>query len=344
MILVLGWMPSGCTSRALKILTPVQLLKQLPQGTEVIQKPLMLLTKPEAKAPSHGGHSGSEVSAPLRMTHGVPVIDAHLNGVTIPLIIDTGCQPTLMVDPESAVRASVLVVKPAQGSLVLEGTLGEEDALLGRVQQLSLTDWRIEGPLCLIRSQQTYMAGLFQRRKLPLNLFGMALPLHACSYMTIDYPHERVVFGFHQHYQPVKNRHVWSVPMILRDGLPHVRLRHGGVRWEAVIDTGANPTMTITPEIAQQCGAMSSLSQVDGYRLGIGVMSGLKDRDKLQRVVLHRIQGLGPELSHVPATIANFTPRVGSGLLRHYRVTLDFKRQLLWLEEEGLKEQGDPAS
>lgn len=259
-------------------------------------------------------------------------MDAALNNEVVPLILDTGCQPALVVDQSAAAWMKVPVLRSAPGRLVLKGALGTETALLGRVQRLNLSGWRLEDVPCLIRPPHTDAGAASLLQRMPMNLFGMALPLHACSYLTIDYPQGRAIFGFQKPYVPGRGKSAWHVPLIMRDGTPHVSLSCGGVTWEALVDTGTTAGVTITPQIVRRCGVTSSLTGTDMSILGVGAASSAGS-SRIRRAALPGIHGLGPELQDLTVNVASYSPRVGSQLLSRYRVTLDFQRQRLWLEE-----------
>jgi predicted aspartyl protease len=304
------------------------------QEAEVVRDPIVLLTRPDMEAMRQHRGGSHEVSVSIRMSRGVPVIDAGVNHEAVPLILDTGCQPTLVIDSKAAAWTKVEVLKVARGTLVMEGILGNETASLGRVQRLNLSDWQIEGVPCLIRSHHTSSGASSLLQQIPVNLFGMALPLRACSYLTVDYPRGRAIFGFQKTYIPRSGGRVWNVPLIMRDGTPHVTLSYGGVKWEALVDTGTTAGLTITPQIAKRCGVMSSLTKTDVPVLGVGITNDARG-PRVQRVTLPQLQGLGPELRDLTVNVASYSPRIGSRLLSRYRMTLDFQRQCLWLEEQG---------
>ena len=88
----------------------------------------------------------------------------------------------------------------------------------------------------------------------------------------------------------------------------------------------------LTHEVARRANLLASARTLPGQRFGVGVADG-EALNTLHRVIVPKLFGLGPTMREVPAFIVRDEPKVGSGLLAHYRATLDFRRKILWLEE-----------
>ncbi len=274
------------------------------------------------------------VQVPMRWRYGLPVIEAGMNGHRVLLIVDTGSQGTLVLDAATALRIRAATVDHALDRFHLEGTLGREPVILGSIRHTQIGTWSIDNLPCLIRTHQSMVGGALGRRALPLNIWGMAFLLQSCSYLTLDYPAERITFGFDSGYRPQAGRRNWQVPFRLRGGVPYITLEHAGVRWEALVDSGANGTLEISRATAQRTGLLNQAQAIVGQRLGVGTGS-VGSRVAMLRANVPVLKGLGPALYDVPAYVVGESPKVGSAVLRQYRVTLDFRRKVMWLEERG---------
>ncbi len=277
------------------------------------------------------GNQGS-VQLPLKWRYGLPAMDTGINGQTVSLIVDTGSEGCLVLDADTAVKAKVATLKHAPDRFHLDGTLGREPAILGSAQHIQAGAWVINNLPCLIRTHQSVTGGAFRRRALALNIWGMALVLKSCSFLTLDYPAGTVTFGFESGFHPRKGSRVWQAPMRIRGGMPYVTLEHGGARWESLVDSGANGTLEIPRPVAERTGLMRNARMVVGERVGVGT-SGAGSAVPLVKAYVPALKGLGPTLHEVPAYVVDAGPKIGSGLLRLFRVTLDFRRNVIWLEQ-----------
>lgn len=278
---------------------------------------------------THGNQS--TVTVPMKWHHGLPAMDGRINGREVLMIMDTGSQGCLVLDADTAVRTKVDTLQHSPDRFRLEGAFGSEPAMVGRVRQVNLGAWSIRGLPCLIRTHRSLAGGGLWREQISLNIWGMALLHQACSYVTLDHPRDQVTFGFGESYRPQQGNEVWKVPLKFRHGLPYIRMGNGVAKWEALLDSGANSPLEITQEVARRANLLASARTLPGQRFGVGVVEG-DSLNTLQRVVVPRLSGLGPTMRDVPAFVVNDEPKVGSGLLAHYRATIDFRRNLLWLE------------
>lgn len=279
----------------------------------------------------HHHGSQSTIIVPMKWLHGLPAMEVSINKQPVTLIVDTGSEGCLVLDADTAVRTHVDVMKHAPDRFRLEGSFGSEPALLGRVRVLEMGAWSMRGLPALIRTHQSRSGGQFRRSQVPLNVWGMALPLKCCRYLVLDYPGRVIEFGFEGAYQPRRGNRVWREPMRIQRGVPRVEVETGGVRWSALLDTGANATLELTRDVAARAGLLDSAQEVKGQRFGMGV-SQQAEHARVLKVQVPRLRGLGPDATQVPAYVVGDEGKVGTGLLSRYRVTLDFERKVLWLE------------
>jgi hypothetical protein len=278
---------------------------------------------------THGNRS--TVTVPMKWHHGLPAMDGRINDRSVLMIMDTGSQGCLVLDADTAVRAKVDTLQHSPDRFRLEGAFGSEPAIVGRVRQVNVGTWSIRGLPCLIRTHRSLTGGGFWREQISLNIWGMALLHQACTYLTLDHKRDQITFGFEESYRPERGSEVWKVPLKFRHGLPYIQIGNDEAKWEALLDSGANSPLEITQEVARRANLLGSARTLAGQRFGVGVADG-DSLNTLQRVVVPRLFGLGLAMRDVPAFIVKDEPKVGSGLLAHYRATIDFRRNLLWLE------------
>jgi hypothetical protein len=186
-----------------------------------------------------------------------------------------------------------------------------------------------------VRTKRTDISGevLFGSRRFTINLLGMDVMRHTCSYVTLDYPAGKAVFGFAGSYQPEGGRPVWSAPMTSKGGLVTVRVGDGRSTWSAIVDTGSSGCVEISEIDAGRGGnryAQRSAA-VPVFRVGVGIPNS-PAATTTRATRIDSLDHLGPRLLRVPTLIVPDNSKIGSGLFRPFRVTLDFRRSVLWLE------------
>ena len=205
--------------------------------------------------------------------------------------------------------------------------------LPGRVE---IGDWHWEGMPCLVRTKRTDISGRGSvgERRFAINVLGMDMLRRMCSYVTLDYPAAKVVFGFREVFQPRAGDKTWRAPMETRSGLPLVRVGDGRSEWRAVVDTGSSCCAEISNDVAQFCGRelLEGAERSPVVRVGVGVPRPGGGAG-ISATHVRSLELLGPRLLNVPALLVPDCSKIGSGLLRPFRATLDFKRSVLWLED-----------
>ncbi|MCE9520389.1 MAG: retroviral-like aspartic protease family protein [Verrucomicrobia bacterium] len=274
----------------------------------------------------------ASVEVPMLWSAGLPHVMARVNGQEVKLIIDTGSQGTVL-EADTALRCAVGTVSRNVSNITLSGISGSEPALLGVPRRVEIADWHWEGVPCLVRTSRSEIAGewLIGRRRFSVNVLGMDVLMRMCSYVTLDYPAAKVIFGFHQMFQPGAGRKSWSVPMEIKGGIPFVRVGDGHNEWQAVIDTGASTCAEIGAETTERFGLSGVNAPSSLIRMGVG-SSKKAGAAGLGTIQINSLELLGPRILKVPALLVPDWSKIGSGLFRPFRVTLDFKRSLFWLE------------
>lgn len=271
-------------------------------------------------------------SVPLIWQQNLPHVTALVNGHPVRLIVDTGSQGSVL-EAETALRCGVITVRASEHKFTLSGISGAESALMGVPDKVEIGGWKWSHLPCLVRTGKSEIVGPWplDRRSFSINILGMDVMRQMCSYLTLDYPHSRVEFGLKQELTPPTGSLVWSIPLKFSDGLPYVKLSDGKAEWWALVDTGASTKAEINAEMADQFGFRKNASRSNMARIGVGA-PGKDANQTLHQVRVPELMQLGPRLLNVDMLIVPDRSKIGA-ILRPFRVTFDFKRSLLWLED-----------
>jgi len=272
------------------------------------------------------------VSLPFQMSNGVPVLKASINGnKPILMMYDTGASRSL-IQVNTVVANKVLVLPAAEATVEMQGVVGKEQGRIGLLNSLSLGEWTLSGYPCLVRTFENKLAHSHGGHSFPDSLLGFDLALDHCSFLTLDYPSNKIIFGFSHPFEAPTGRRVSSAPFKVLQGVPHVTISSGGKTWQSIVDTGSFNGVEISEEVASLLGVQNKGKKIHGLHLmaiGGTVTSG---QVNMRVVKLRDLSMLGDVYRDAEVDIAPGPPRVGSFFLKDYRVTFDFRRKRLWLE------------
>jgi hypothetical protein len=183
---------------------------------------------------------------------------------------------------------------------------------------------------CVVRSHQSRLEGgaVFGSKRVSLDVIGMDFLRKHFRWVTVDVRRGFVALGISGNFQPEVGAECWSVPVSLSQGLPFVNVTTRGVTWSALFDTGASAMAEVDVRTAQRTGVAAYAGNGDTLRGGIGTGSA----GRVQVSQLPDVSGFGPVFSPVECLIVQDMPKIGMGLMRHFRVTLDFSRSVVWLQ------------
>lgn len=271
------------------------------------------------------------VSLPMQVHNGVPLVPVQINGRRAALLVDTGSQGCVL-EARTAVASRVTILDHADAFTTLGGTTGTERALIGLPHKVSIGSWTLEHFPFFVRTHETSMKlGTWERLHIGHDLLGMNAILRTCSYLSLDFPAQRVVFGIGERFTPRTGKGAWKTPLIVRDELPYVQFHTNGGSWTALVDTGFNGTLEIDRASAERLHLLDQVRPTDAFRAGLGKpVAGEPVHYGL--VSLAELKSLGPHMVNIPMLVVPAGPKLGSALLHPFRVTLDFQRKLLWLE------------
>jgi len=278
------------------------------------------------------------VTVPMLVRDGMPLVPARLNrGATLPFLVDTGSQGCIL-EARTAVAHNVPVLDGKSASMTLGGTSGSERALFGFPDEFSIGSWTLGHFPFFVRTRETRISqGFWERRNLGFDLIGNSALLLSCDYLTLDFPGKQVVFGIGGKFTPPEGQGVWKVPMLIRDNLPYVQLQTNGSTWEALLDSGFNGLLDMDRPTAQRLNLLSQARPTDATRIGLGAPQPGKP-SQFGVVVIPKLESLGPKMVNISTLIVPERSKIGCALLRPFRVTLDYRRRLLWLQDPGRNE------
>lgn len=278
------------------------------------------------------GLSGTEtVTLPFKYVNRCPHIVVSVNGARpTPFLLDTGAAISA-IEARTAIRHRVPLFDAGQLPAKAQGIGGEEPVRVGYAD-LGLHELTLHNVPLFVRTHknQRQILGPLVTRSLHTDILGINPLGTFCSHLTIDYPRQQVTFATGGRFRPGPGARVARIRRV--NQLPCVTLRVGDVSWDAIIDTGSSFGIEITREVARKLDVeKDSVPVLDSYQYGIGGSVDTADAG-IRHVVLPRLEGLGPTLKDVGVSIRPDLSLIGSYFLRHFRVTLDFQRGLLYLE------------
>lgn len=277
------------------------------------------------------------VTVPLAVNSIIPTLRCWLNGSKkpTPLMFDSGAQVSL-IDADTAVRNGIGIIDPRTTNITVMGVMGKEKMLAGIFSPIDFGGTKLSRQLCLVRMNrnETRWMGPLMKEQVSMDLLGFDMVRQWCRYVTIDYPAHKLTFGFKEDFHPPKpGPRAWSMPLIMEGGLPNVVLESRGIRWLSLVDTGSAFGVEIDESLAAELDLLKSAKLVDPGLLNtaIGGMAEATDAG-VKIATLKKLEGLGPTHRDAEIAISPGGARVGSYFFKDYKLTMDLRRQLLWLE------------
>lgn len=152
------------------------------------------------------------------------------------------------------------------------------------------------------------------------------------SVLQIDYPNKKI--GFLTKYEG-KN----GVPFsIYGSHIPQLSVEIDGIKSEFILDTGDRSQLTLGQKFSEQVLKQNqytlSEEKITGYGIGGAIMARTFDLKSLKfgtaeaKEILTRI----PNVKSGGFARSNFMGSIGSGLLKNYRITLDYRNKVFFIE------------
>jgi hypothetical protein len=267
----------------------------------------------------------------------IPTFRCWLSGSKEPtaLMFDTGAQLSL-IEADTAIKHGIGIIDPKTTNITVMGVLGKEKMFGGIFSPIDFGRTQITKQLCLVRlhRNETRTLGPFLKERIGMDLLGFDLARQWCKFVTVDYPANKLTFGFNADFkQPPKGPGVWKIPLIFEGGLPHIVLEANGVKWLALVDTGSAFGVEIDESLAAELDLLKSAKPVQSGLINTAI-GGMSDAFEagVRIVNVDQLYGLGPTHRNAEIAISGGGARVGSFFFRDYRTTFDLKNQTLWLE------------
>jgi Aspartyl protease len=267
------------------------------------------------------------VSVPLVMDskHTVPIVLASVNGGPhFPLVLDTGGNHTMI----SASRAKASEMGAIFGAGRISTAFGNtEHSHLAVANELQLGQLSLRGVPLLIHhfTSKHPLEGLGA----DLNVLGTPA-MSAFSYVTFDYHAGRVIFAFEGKFRPMRDDAL-SVPLrVDPDGHLSVKINLCDCPpTRAIVDTGYDGVLLISPPRVREL-------RLQKYTEGGTKVRAIGPGASTDGFVflLPAMKLGGRDFPNVEAWTGGVEESIllGSGLLRFFRATFDFRRMVLWLE------------
>lgn len=269
-----------------------------------------------------------KVSLPFDFKAKTPVIKGTgPDDQPLSMLFDTGAARTVF-SANTAIRGNVRTIHAQEAMSTMLGVVGNEQGLVGIIRPLRLGAWTLPAYPCFVRLHESFGEGIAY----PSDILGFDLPARYCSQLTFDYPNQRVLLSFQEHFKRRAGMNAASVPFTIEGGVPFVKVQAKGMTWSSLIDTGSFNGVEINEAVAKKLGVQDQGIIVEGLTLvAVGGMIS-SDKAKLRTVKLSEIKLLGGTYKQAEVDISPGPPRIGSFFLKDYRVTFDFQSHLLWLE------------
>ena len=287
------------------------------------------------RGPATTYHAPSNaISLPFSLERGWPAVTARLNGTfDAILVVDTGASVTSLAGRTAASARVRTIGTNYLSAQLVRGVGGTERTVFGLVDRFSLGELNVTNMAVNVRLEETPgTAKPFGRGPRRDNLLGLRPVLLGSSYITIDYPHHVLTISprgeFPAPAQKSGSRPVLQVPFeVSNDGIRVVLGFPNGRRGEFVVDTGFSGEILMSTRATQLAGLDDAVRQ--GRQ---GAVRGIGGETLQIAFTLDWIELGGRRFGYVKASTGAQHDLIGSGWLRQFSVTFDFKRRVMWLE------------
>lgn len=260
-----------------------------------------------------------------------PVVVASLNGGRpLTLVLDTGA-PVNLVHASVARMNHVRIVDPQKMGDLYRGLGGDEQTYYGMIDRLGLGPLHFRNVFTAVRTRVYVrkLAGALPVFRWEGNLIGMTT-LTRFSYLTIDYRRGQATLAAREFFSETNGVHVCPIPFQLESMQVVADLRVAGAGTsKAIIDTGSDAGLMLSEGLVKRWGFEDRAGQgKPGRYVGLG------GEMVTHTFVLPEMELGGTTFTNVTAVAvpADYPITVGSGFLKHYKATFDFRRKTLWLD------------
>lgn len=281
-------------------------------------------------APMLDVHPRGPVSVPMvrDAQHTVPIVEARINrGERFPLVLDTGGNHT-MIGRRRADKSRMTIMGPHGKITTAFGN--REETRLGLVGELVLGDMTLRGMPVLVHSFGK--SALSPALGGELNILGTPA-MAAFSHVTFDYERHRVIFDYTGPFDPPSRERALRLPLtITKEGHLSVAVTFpNGRTRQAIVDTGYDGVLLMSAKTLQELD-LTRYAQSGRAVRAVGPGAEMDGR-------VFFIPGVELDGRPFPNVETWSGPLdepllLGSGLMRYFRTTFDFRTMVLWLEFE----------
>jgi predicted aspartyl protease len=274
--------------------------------------------------PTVGFAGGLSDSGWLRLPSpgGLIELTAHVAGIPIPVVVDSGAQFSA-IDSRLAAR---LGLKEAPIPLVAFGVSGEPSLTHTVGVDLSIGPLQVRGMRAATLDLLT-LSGVIRRP------FAMLIGRDVLRALTldIDWPNARARFVLPGAFQPPPEARVAPTRKSGGALMAPVAIE-GAAPVDLMVDTGATSEIALSDKTAQTLGLLTGRPLTTGRSVSLGGVS----EDRVLRA--DTVEFAGRILRDVEVQV--FTPSaqgplpaglLGVGILRHYRTAMDLEAGVMWL-------------
>ena len=268
-----------------------------------------------------------DASFPLTLTSGSRLmVDARINGHPVRALLDSAAESTL-IDRKAATALQV-----SGGTAVTGQGSGAENFEAAEVKGVTLQAFGVT-----LKDQTVAVIDLSDvgRRLLghPLDVV-LGREIFDSTRLRIDIDGKRVTVVGRDPKQPPRGV---ELALVTEHGIETIPVRvedHATVR--ATFDTGNGSEVLIGSKLADQLHLLS-----DGRPTKLSAGGGLGGELQRKVVTLRTLEIAGQRLTNVPAAIdtrpSASDVNIGISVLRHFLITTDFARHVVWLEPRAAK-------
>jgi hypothetical protein len=265
---------------------------------------------------------GSEASsapacAPMELRRGRPFVEIAVNGRAVSALVDSAAEATII---DAGFARTLGLERKAEATA--RGSGGETEAHLLESVDVSVAGRKIADvhPFAIDLSEVN--ARLLKERVVVI----LGRELFEAERTTLDYPGRRLCLIGRE--TPPK-----GVELRLENerGLANMPIEIEGRKARADIDTGNSGALLLGRGFVDGAGFLT-----DGRKIGVNKGGGIGGEITRKRFFVRSVTIAGETFKGAPAVVdplPNAGPaNVGSGLLKYFRVTLDFRDGIAWFE------------
>lgn len=260
--------------------------------------------------------AGTAEAEPLKFINGRLFIPAKVNQVATEALLDSGAEATI-VDPALAARARF----PEGTPQTMKGSGGEAQARIVEGVTVGALGVQLHPEAVVVLDMSDLSARLIKRPTQAI----VGRELFDAARLKIDIGRRQIAVVSRTD-SPAGTR----LPLTEHAGIESVPVLANGTRAQAEFDLGNGSNVMISRDLVKRLKL-----PIIGKKSGGGI-GGAVERDFVR---LNSLEVAGMRFRNVLATIddqdSHNDMNIGTGILKNFRITTDFKGRAVWLEPVG---------